>query len=221
MNTPNTLYPTAPTISGGNSNSLLHTNGVTESSIAQGTLGVHGAVANFVGDLESRQRGLISRLFTERGLTKVLQEAKEQSVKQFTDYQRHLFCLASDTKLDMAHSACLAMTRELKVGNQEKFTSLVLDKHESLRRAVQEKRDSFLVELDQAYTNAERFQHRPTLYNLATASLEKETVQFFEWLDRLLDDFIKLTQERLAEYRKAEEEQSRRPARASSNWGSF
>ena len=54
---------------------------------------------------------------------------------------------------------------------------------------------------------------------LATTSLEKETVQFFEWLDSLLNDFIKLTQERLAEYRKAEEEQTRRPALGASAWG--
>lgn len=63
------LYPASPIIDG-NTNRFLHSDGVTGDSISQGSLGVHGAVANIVGDLESRQRGLISRLFTERPLMK-------------------------------------------------------------------------------------------------------------------------------------------------------
>ena len=81
--------------------------------------------------------------------------------------QRRLFRLATDTKLEMAHSMCLAMSRELKVGNQERFTAMVLDKHENLRRTVESKREGFLADMDAAYTNAERYAHRPWLMDRA------------------------------------------------------
>ena len=204
----------------GNDNSLLHANGVTERVISQGTLSVHTQAAQYVAALESKQRGWISRYFTDRGLTHVLQDAKVQTVKDFSEYQRNLFRLATDARLDMAHSMVLAMTRELKVGNQQRFTAMVLDKHESLRRTVQTKRESFLDEMDVALANTERYSHRPWLMDRAVASHQKEVEQYFDWVDQLLNDFMKLTQERLAEYRKAEAEHSR-PALGASSFGNF
>src|SRR5437773_1140206 len=112
----------------------------------------------------------------------------------------------------MAHSMCLAMSRELKVGNQERFTSMVLDKHESLRRTVQAKRDGFLADVDAAYTNAERYAHRPWLADRAITSLQKEVEQFYTWIDGLLDDFLSISKQRLDEYRKAEANVGNRPA---------
>jgi len=192
-------------------NSMLRVSGVTEQAIAQGTLGIHNNVAQAVHQLQEKQRGFISRFFTEKGLTKVLQDQKIQSVRDFAEYQRTAFRLATDTKLDMAHSMCLAMSRELKVGNQERFTAMVLDKHESLRRTVQSKREGFLADMDAAYDHAERFAHRPWLADRAITSLQKEVEQFYAWIDGLLDDFLSISKQRLDEYRKAEVGANTRP----------
>ena len=99
---------------------------------------------------------------------------------------------------------CLAMSRELKIGNQERFTALILDKHESLRRTVESKREGFLRDIDSAYANAERYAHRSWLMDRAATSLQQETEQFFCWIDSLLEDFMAISKERLDAYRKAE-----------------
>ena len=201
-------------------NSLLRVSGVTEQAIAQGTLGVHNNVALAVQQLQDKQRGFISKFFTEKGLVRVLQDQKVAMVRDFGEYQRTAFRLATDTKLDMAHSMCLAMSRELKVGNQERFTSMVLDKHESLRRTVQEKREGFLADMDAAYTNAERYAHRQWLADRAITSLQSEVIQFYGWIDGLLEDFLGISKQRLDEYRKAEVSTSTRPALGNGGiWG--
>ena len=151
-NQPNKIIPAS---NGSNDNSLLHASGITERGITQGILGVHERAGSQVHELQEKQRSFITRVFTERRLTSVLQDAKIQSVKDFADYQRTLFRLATDAKISMAHSMCLAMSRELKIGNQERFTALILDKHESLRRTVESKREGFLRDIDSAYANAE------------------------------------------------------------------
>ena len=112
--------------------------------------------------------------------------------------------LATDTKLDMSHSVCLAMSRELKVGNQEKFTTLVLEKAESLRRTVLAKQEQFIADMDNAYTTVERYAHRPQLMERAIASLVAQEERYFGYIEGLLDDFMSISKQRLDEYRKAD-----------------
>ena len=189
--------------------SLLRASGVTEPAIAQGTLSTHTNAAQTVMLLEEQRRGWISRLFTEKALVKELQERKIRTVRDYSEYQRNLFRLATDTKLEMAHSMCLAMTRELKVGNQERFTTMVLEKAESLRRTVLAKQDGFLGDMDGAYTRLEQYAHRPQLMERALGSLARQEEQFFTWIDGLLEDFLSISKQRLDEYRKAENETKR------------
>jgi len=221
MSTPNPTNQPAeitPAGNGSNDNSLLHASGVTERSITQGILGAHERAGVQIQQLQERQRGFWSSLFTERGLTRVLEDARIQGVKDYADYQRRLFRLATDTKLEMAHSMCLAMSRELKIGNQERFTAMVLDKHENLRRTVESKREGFLADMDAAYTNAERYVHRPWLMDRAVTSLQQEVEQFFGWIDSLLEDFMAISKQRLDEYRKAESAPARQTLGGSGMW---
>ena len=112
----------------------------------------------------------------------------------------------------------LAMSRELKVGNQERFTAMILDKHESLRRTVESKREGFLADMDAAYANAERYAHRPWLMDRAVTSLQQEITQFFEWIDGLLGDFMNISTQRLDEYRKAESSPARQTLGNGGTW---
>lgn len=189
-----------------NDHSLLRASRVTESAIAQGTLSTHANAAQTVKMLEDQRRGFISRLFTDKALVKELQEQKIRTVREYSEYQSNLFRLATATKLEMAHSMCLAMTRELKVGNQERFTTMVLEKAESLRRTVLAKQDGFLSDMDGAYSRVEQYSHRPQLMERALGSLSRQEEQFFNWIDSLLEDFLSISKQRLDEYRKAEAE---------------
>lgn len=194
---------------GSDENSLLHASGINERSIAQGIFAIPERAAVQSEQLQERQIGLLSRLFVERGLTRVLRDARVQGVKDFAEYQRRAFRLATDTKLEMCHSMCLALSRELKVGNQERFTAMILDKHENLRRTVESKREAFLADMDGAYATSERYAHRPWLMDRAVNSLQHEVEQFFEWVDSLLEDFMAISKQRLDEYRKAESARTR------------
>ena len=209
--------PHPNTVGAAGNNALAASLGVNPEVITKAVNGTHAQAAERLQVIEERQRGLFTRLFVERGLSKVLQEARIQEVKDFQAYRASLFRLATDTKLDMAHTMCLAMSRELKVGTQQAFTSMVLDKHESLRRTVQQKRDAFLEDIDAAFSNAEKYAHRPWLMDQAVGSLQREVGQFFTWVDQLLEDFLNISKERLDEYRRAEQ---RKPTVAigNNNW---
>jgi transposase, IS30 family len=145
------------------SSSLLAKSGVDETTIQSGVLNAHGNATAYVMKLQEKQRGFLTRFFTERGLSTALQDQKMAMVEDVGKAQRQLFKLATDTKLEMAHNVCLAMTRELMVGNQERFTTLVMEREENLRKNVQARRDTFLEDMDAAYTKAEKFAHRPFL----------------------------------------------------------
>lgn len=201
-------HPMTPT---SGENSLLRSAGISEEDIAKGTLASHVDVANAVTHLHNKQRSFLQRMFQDRKLSKVLEDQKISSIQAYGDYQRAVFKLATDAKLEMAHSHCLGMVRELKVGNQTRFSRVVLDAHEDLRRTVEAKRAGFLDEIDAAFANAERYSHREWLVQRAMESLQRETIQFFDWVDQLLGDFIDISTQRLDEYRKAESNGSRPP----------
>ena len=198
---PSPAYQMAPT---NGDNSLLRSTGVTEEDIAKGTLASHVNVANTVIRLQNQHRNWLQRMFQDRKLSKVLENQKISAIQGYGEYQSAVFKLATDAKLEMAHSQCLAMVRELKVGNQTRFSRVVLDAHEDLRRTVEAKRSGFLDEIDAAFANVERYAHREWLAHRAMESLQRETMQFFDWLDQLLGDFIDISTQRLDEYRKAE-----------------
>ena len=184
--------------------SLLRTSGVTEKQITDGTLATHTQAAMIVQRLHEQKRGWFTRLVMDKKLENELRLQKIQTVRDYAEYNRAMMRLATDTKLDMSHSVCLAMSRELKVGNQEKFTTLVLEKAESLRRTVLAKQEEFLADMDSAYTTVERYAHRPQLMERAIGSLAAQEERYFGWIDGLLDDFMSISKQRLDEYRKAD-----------------
>ena len=210
--------PSSPVPSGSDESSLLRTAGVTERGITQAVTGAHESAAARVLELQEKQRGFFTKFFAERGLTKVLQDSKIQEVKDYTEYQRRIFALATETKLEMCHSICLSMTRELKVENSKRFNIMVTEAYETLSRNVKAKQATFLADTDDAATNAERYAHRPWLMEDALESIQKETRGFFTWLDSLLEDFRKISDERLAEYRKAESQAPRPASGGSGTW---
>ena len=198
-------------------NALATSLGVSTEVITKAINGTHVQAAERLQQFEERQRNLFTRIFVERGLAKVLQDARIQEVKDIHAYRAALFRLATDTRLDMAHTMCLAMSRELKVGTQEAFTTFVLDRHENLRRSVQQKREAFVADIDVALSNAEKYAHRPWLMEQAIGSLQREVGQFYKWVDQLLEDFLNISKERLDEYRRAEQRKPT-PALGNANW---
>jgi len=199
-------------------NSLLRAAGITERAIGEGILEVHKRTAQDVDQIQEKQRGVLRRLFVERGLDQAILEAKIQQVKDFADFRRKILRVATDLKLELCHSTALAMSRELKIGNQERFTSLVLDKYESLRGTVGSQTERVLADIDAAFANAERYAHRPWLMDLAMKSLEQQTEQFFKWIDGLLDDYIAISKQRLDEYRKADSTPAQQTLESGARW---
>ena len=154
-----------------------------------------------VSGIEEKERSFLTRAFVERGLSKTLHEQRVEEVKEWHRYRSDMFRLAADTKLDMCHETCLKMSRELKVSNRQEFAGFVTSREEELRHIIQSKLETFLAEMDHAYSLAEKFQHRPFLAERHLAMIETTITNYFDFTEGLMDNFISIARERVNEYR--------------------
>lgn len=180
--------------------SLLRRAKLREQDIATHTLGQPSNTARQLEKLEERQKSWFSRFFMERGLASILENKSIQEIRDYKEYRHAVFRLATNTKLEMVHTVCLTLTRELKLATQERFTSLIMDKQEQLRRNVNLKRERFLADMDEMEARIRQYAHIPWLAERALQSLQMEAAQYFDWIDTLLSDFISISSQRLNEY---------------------
>lgn len=162
---------------------------------------VHSGHLSSVQKLQQKERSFLSRILLERGLTKEIEQHRTTELKQYHQYRSDMIKLAADTKLEMCHEACLKMTRELKVSNRQVFSDFVTARHEELRRTVDCRVENFLADTDNAYSLAQKYEHRPVLAKRYIESIERSIEQYFHFIEGLLDNFINIARERVNQYR--------------------
>ncbi|MEX1362804.1 MAG: hypothetical protein AB1Z98_06740 [Nannocystaceae bacterium] len=180
--------------------SLLRRAKLHDQDIAMRTLGGPSAISEQMRRLEEKQKSWTQRFMIGRNMSKVLEDIRVKEIRDWAEYQRAVFRIATDAKLEMAHTVCLSLTRELKVATQERFTSLIMDKQEHLRRNVIRKRENFLEDMDATARTIMNYAHMPWLAERAMQSLHLEAAQYFDWIEALLSDFISISSQRLSEY---------------------
>jgi len=181
--------------------SVMSETGIQGPEITQAVLMKHAQTGQQIAAMEKQNKGIISGLFLNRGLTKELEASRILLVKDYLAYKRSEFAIATNTKLTLAHEMCLAMTREIKVGNQQRFTALILTQYDLLNQTVNARREQFMNSIDQQYAVVERFLHRPTMIEQRLKSIQREEEAYFCWVDSMLEDFRAISKQRLDEYR--------------------
>ncbi len=160
----------------------------------------HDQASARVNDYLKRNYTLAERLFSHRPLSKLITNVKLREAETEMEFRHELLKLSSTFKLQAINEKYDIMLKSIKVDMREKFSAFVTAKQANLRETITCEQDRFLTGTKEKYDKLAACASYPSLAARYEQSIEKEVERYFDWLDKLMDSFMKITEEKLKEY---------------------
>ncbi len=163
----------------------------------------HQIVGAKVTGLLQQNFTIVEKFFTKRDLAKLVNNANLQEAKTEVDFRHNLLSLSADFKLQALTEKYDNWLKVIKVEYRQQFTAFVTERQEQLRKTIFDKRKIFLSDIRKEYELLEENKDLPEVYEDLRGQIKSETHQYFEWLNLLMTNFMKITEEKINEYNKS------------------
>lgn len=158
----------------------------------------HEKVSIEVRDFARREVGLLGRLFPNK-MARLFNEQELLNAKTELEFRHRLLQLHVDFQLATLNEKYETWLKVIKVEFRQQFIAFVTQRQQQLRREVDERRKDYVRDDKERWAFYEEHKDLPA-GEYYWQSIQEETVNYFDWLNKLMKDFQSIVDEKIKSY---------------------
>ncbi len=159
----------------------------------------HEQISQQIQEFMRREVGLIERLFPGK-MQRLVKETQLLNAKTELEFRHKLLELHVEFNLAALNEKYETYLKVIKVEFRQQFIAFVTQRQQQLRREIDERRKDYLGDDTERWNFYQEHQNLPSA-QLYWNSIQEETMNYFTWLNRLLNDFQNIIDEKIKSYR--------------------
>ncbi len=158
----------------------------------------HDQISSEVREFARREVGLLGRLFPST-MARLFSDHELLNAKTELEFRHKLLQLHVDFQLATLNEKYETYLKVIKVEFRQQFIDFVTRRQQMLRRAIDERRQDYVRDDEARWKFYQEHKDLPsgTYY---WQSIQEETIAYFEWLNKLMNDFQNIVDEKIKSY---------------------
>jgi hypothetical protein len=158
----------------------------------------HEQISTEVREFARHEVGLLGRLFPTK-MARLFNQQELLNAKTELEFRHRLLQLHVDFQLATLNEKYETWLKVIKVEFRQQFIAFVTQRQQQLRREIDERRKDYVRDDKDRWDFYQQYKELPAgIYYWE--SIQEETIQYFDWLNKLMSDFQNIVDEKIKSY---------------------